>query len=58
MLKPISNLSILCTNKVPSDFYDNYSMSSKRKQIAQFMQNSIEQLENLENDLELMDKSK
>lgn len=56
MLKPISNLAILRSNRVPRDFYDNYSMSSKRKQIAQFMQDSIEQLENLENDLELIDE--
>lgn len=56
MLKPISNLAILCSNRVPCDFYDNYSMSSKRKQIAQFMQDSIEQLENLEDDLRLINE--
>ena len=53
MLKPISNLSILKNNRKPKDFYDNYSMSSKRKRLAHSMESSIEQLENIEEYIEL-----
>ena len=53
MLKPISNLSILKNNRKPKNFYDNYSMSSKRKTLAQSMESSIEQLENIEEYIEL-----
>lgn len=55
MLKPISNLSILRNNRKPKDFYDDYSMSSKRKTLAQSMESSIEQLENIEEYFELED---
>lgn len=53
MLKPISNLSILKNNRKPKDFYDDYSMSSKRKTLAQSMESSIEQLENIDEYFEL-----
>lgn len=56
MLKPISNLVILQNNRTPDDFYANWTMSSRRKRIAQFMQDSIEQFENLEDDLELINE--
>lgn len=56
MLKPISNLAILQNNRVPDDFYASWPMSSRRKKIAQFMQDSIEQFENLEDDLELINE--